>query len=60
MQLAHPAPASTAGAAPRRLRRPHESRYILRKLFSALLTIVAIVVLNFFLFRLMPGSPERA
>ena len=35
------------------------SRYILRKLFNALLTILAIVVLNFVLFRLMPGSPER-
>ena len=35
------------------------SRYILRKLFNALLTILAIVILNFVLFRLMPGSPER-
>jgi peptide/nickel transport system permease protein len=35
------------------------SRYILRKLFNALLTILAIVVLNFVLFRLMPGSPDR-
>jgi peptide/nickel transport system permease protein len=35
------------------------SRYILRKLFNALVTILAIVVLNFVLFRMMPGSPER-
>lgn len=33
--------------------------YLLRRLIQAVLTIVAIVVLNFFLFRLMPGSPER-
>jgi peptide/nickel transport system permease protein len=35
------------------------SRYLIRKLGQALLTIVAIVVLNFVLFRMMPGSPER-
>ena len=34
-------------------------RYLGRKLFNALVTILAIVVLNFVLFRLMPGSPER-
>jgi peptide/nickel transport system permease protein len=34
-------------------------RYLGRKLLQALATIVAIVVLNFILFRLMPGSPER-
>ena len=34
-------------------------RYLGRKLVQALLTIVAIVLLNFTLFRLMPGSPER-
>src|SRR5512146_1350054 len=34
-------------------------RYLGRKLGQALVTIVAIVVLNFLLFRLMPGSPER-
>lgn len=34
-------------------------RYLLRRFFQAFLTIVAIVVLNFFLFRMMPGSPER-
>jgi len=33
--------------------------YLLRRLIQASLTIVAIVVLNFFLFRMMPGSPER-
>ena len=35
-------------------------RYIVRKLLGALVTIVAIVILNFVLFRMMPGSPERA
>ncbi|HEY4190889.1 MAG TPA: ABC transporter permease [Candidatus Limnocylindrales bacterium] len=35
-------------------------RYIARKLFGALVTIMAIVILNFVLFRMMPGSPERA
>jgi peptide/nickel transport system permease protein len=35
------------------------SRYILAKLVHALVTIAAIVALNFVLFRLMPGSPER-
>ncbi len=34
-------------------------RYLGRKLAGALLTIVAIVVLNFILFRMMPGSPDR-
>ncbi|MGZ8514586.1 MAG: ABC transporter permease [Candidatus Limnocylindrales bacterium] len=34
-------------------------RYLGRKLAQAFATIVAIVVLNFLLFRLMPGSPER-
>ena len=35
------------------------SRYLGRKLGQAVVTIVAIVVLNFVLFRMMPGSPER-
>ena len=35
-------------------------RYLGRKLLGAIATIVAIVMLNFVLFRLMPGSPERA
>jgi len=35
------------------------SRYLGRKLSQAALTIVAIVILNFLLFRAMPGSPER-
>jgi peptide/nickel transport system permease protein len=34
-------------------------RYFVRKLSQAFLTIVAIVILNFILFRMMPGSPER-
>ena len=35
-------------------------RYIARKALGALVTIIAIVLLNFVLFRMMPGSPERA
>jgi peptide/nickel transport system permease protein len=35
-------------------------RYFARKLLQALATIAAIILLNFVLFRLMPGSPERA
>jgi len=34
-------------------------RYLGRKLLQALVTIVAIILLNFVLFRLMPGSPDR-
>ncbi len=34
-------------------------RYLGRKLAQAVLTILAIVALNFVLFRMMPGSPER-
>lgn len=34
-------------------------RYIGRKLIQAIVTILGIVVLNFLLFRAMPGSPER-
>src|SRR5258706_7938123 len=34
-------------------------RYLGRKIGQAFVTIVAIVMLNFLLFRLMPGSPER-
>lgn len=36
------------------------SAYLGRRLFQSFVTIVMIVVLNFILFRLMPGSPERA
>ena len=35
------------------------SRYLGRKVGQAILTIFAIVILNFILFRMMPGSPER-
>jgi peptide/nickel transport system permease protein len=35
-------------------------RYLGRKFAQALVTIAAIVVLNFMMFRLMPGSPDRA
>jgi peptide/nickel transport system permease protein len=36
------------------------ARYISRKLTQAIVTVIAIVLLNFVLFRMMPGSPERA
>ena len=35
------------------------SRFIARRISQALITIVMIVLLNFVLFRAMPGSPER-
>ncbi len=34
-------------------------RYLARKGAQAVLTIIAIIALNFILFRMMPGSPER-
>ena len=34
-------------------------RYLVRRVFAALLTILFIILLNFVLFRMMPGSPER-
>ena len=34
-------------------------RYLGRRLAQAIVTVVAIVLLNFVLFRLMPGSPDR-
>lgn len=36
------------------------SRYLVRKVAQAIVTIVAIVLLMFLLFRMMPGSPDRA
>ncbi len=35
------------------------SRFIARRIVQAVVTIVFIVLLNFILFRAMPGSPER-
>jgi peptide/nickel transport system permease protein len=35
------------------------TRFIARRLLGAVLTVVMIVLLNFVLFRMMPGSPER-
>ena len=35
------------------------SAYVVRRLASAAITIVLIVLINFLLFRAMPGSPER-
>ena len=34
-------------------------RYLGRKLLQAMVTVAAIILLNFVLFRLMPGSPDR-
>ncbi len=34
-------------------------RYLLRKSLQAALTVVFIILLNFLLFRMMPGSPDR-
>ena len=36
------------------------SHYFLRKIGWALLTVAFVVVLNFFLFRILPGDPARA
>ena len=38
----------------------HMNQYILRKFGWALVTILFVVVLNFFLFRILPGDPARA
>ncbi len=35
------------------------ARYVIRRLLSALVTILLITLINFLLFRAMPGSPER-
>ncbi len=35
------------------------SQFLVRRVIQALLTILFIVLLNFILFRMMPGSPER-
>ena len=36
------------------------SRYLLRKIGWAFLTIIFVITLNFFLFRILPGDPARA
>jgi peptide/nickel transport system permease protein len=36
------------------------SRYVARKVAWAILTILFVIVLNFFLFRVLPGDPARA
>ena len=38
----------------------HSTDYVLRRVSLALLTIVFVAVLNFFLFRVLPGDPARA
>ena len=35
-------------------------RYLLRKLIAALVTLVFVLVLNFFLFRILPGNPAKS
>ena len=36
------------------------SRYLLRKITWALFTVLFVIVLNFFLFRILPGDPARS
>jgi ABC-type dipeptide/oligopeptide/nickel transport system permease component len=36
------------------------SDYLFRKLIIALLTLIVVIVFNFFLFRILPGDPARA
>ncbi len=38
----------------------HRYRYLAQKLSWALLTIIFVIILNFFLFRILPGDPARA
>jgi len=38
----------------------NRSRYLLRKFVWALFTVFFVIVLNFFLFRILPGDPARA
>jgi peptide/nickel transport system permease protein len=37
-----------------------QSRYLLKKFSWALLTVLIVILLNFFLFRILPGDPARA
>ncbi|HCB07755.1 MAG TPA: ABC transporter permease, partial [Nocardioides bacterium] len=37
-----------------------QSRYLLKKIGWALLTVLIVILLNFFLFRILPGDPARA
>lgn len=36
------------------------SRYLVRKVTWALFTVIFVIILNFFLFRILPGDPARA
>ncbi len=38
----------------------NRSRYILKKLSWAFLTVLFVIILNFFIFRILPGDPARA
>ena len=53
------APLSWRPGVPRR-RMPMGSAFLARKLGGALLTLFAIAVLNFFLFRMLPGDPVNS
>ncbi|GHJ49514.1 ABC transporter permease [Catellatospora sp. TT07R-123] len=49
-----------AGAATHRPRRTLSAGYVLRKLLSALAMLLFVTVVNFFLFRVLPGDPAKA
>ncbi|MBV1851641.1 ABC transporter permease [Catellatospora tritici] len=49
-----------AGAVTRRPRRALSAGYVLRKLLSALVMLLFVTVINFFLFRVLPGDPAKA
>ena len=38
----------------------HRSRYVLRKFSLAIITLVIVIIFNFFIFRILPGDPARA
>ena len=42
------------------LNRMRQSRFLLKKIGWALLTVLIVILLNFFLFRILPGDPARA
>ncbi|WP_212841252.1 ABC transporter permease [Catellatospora sp. IY07-71] len=52
--------AGGAGAVTRRPRHALSAAYVLRKCLSAVLMLVFVVVVNFFLFRVLPGDPAKA
>ncbi|MEJ2149747.1 MAG: hypothetical protein P8Z40_09715 [Chloroflexota bacterium] len=38
----------------------NRTRYLLRKVVWSIFTIAFVIVLNFFIFRVLPGDPARA